>query len=198
MSECKEHDDRTKCKEHGKHWKIEDIEDAFEYLMHPQRLDHFIKFTYGLMARVLISHGVTREQVFELAREVVQQKMVDAFRYISTYDPSHYRGKKCPYMNWVYTMVARAAVRKARGAIPRQLPPPPPLPPPQVVKIECAEARRYISLLTGAYKQAVELCDLKGLTRKEAADEAGCSVGAMKVRLHRAHQKLRALRDGDG
>lgn len=60
-------------------------------------------------------------------------------------------------------------------------------------KIDWEEVRFYVDQLPPKYRQAVELCDLQDTTRDGAAQEAGCSEGAMKVRLFRAHQELRLL-----
>lgn len=60
------------------------------------------------------------------------------------------------------------------------------------------EARRVsdaIAELPLDARAVVVLRDLQGLTTKEAAAVLGISEGAVKVRLHRAHAKLRELVD---
>ena len=42
-------------------------------------------------------------------------------------------------------------------------------------------------------RQVVVLRDLEGLSTKETAQVLGCSEGAVKVRLHRAHARLREV-----
>jgi len=50
-----------------------------------------------------------------------------------------------------------------------------------------------IALLPDDARMVVVLRDVQGLTTKEAADVLGISEGAVKVRLHRAHARLRAM-----
>jgi RNA polymerase sigma factor (sigma-70 family) len=57
-----------------------------------------------------------------------------------------------------------------------------------------AEGRRLLTRCAGLpdlERSAVELVDLAGLTPREAAQTLGTSPGALRVRLHRAHARLR-------
>jgi RNA polymerase sigma factor (sigma-70 family) len=57
-----------------------------------------------------------------------------------------------------------------------------------------AEGRRLLARCAGLpelERSAVELVDLAGLTPREAAQTLGTSPGALRVRLHRAHARLR-------
>jgi RNA polymerase sigma-70 factor, ECF subfamily len=56
-------------------------------------------------------------------------------------------------------------------------------------------AAEAIAALPEAAREVVVLRDIQGLTTKEAAAMLGISEGALKVRLHRAHAKLRELMD---
>jgi RNA polymerase sigma-70 factor, ECF subfamily len=57
-------------------------------------------------------------------------------------------------------------------------------------------AAAAIAALPPEAREVVVLRDLQGLTTKEAAVMIGISEGAVKVRLHRAHARLRELIDG--
>ncbi len=135
---------------------------------------------------------------------MVADKLKDAHHSRHTYDPTHYRGTKCPFRNWIYCLVARAATRRADQETRRQarnrqaqekereqqiLSSPSQLKP----NIDWKEGQPYVDQLPPKYKQAIELCDKQEMSRADAAHIAGCSVGAMKVRLHRAHQELQRL-----
>src|SRR5712692_10368863 len=141
-----------------------------------------------------------------LAQDVVADKIEDARLSINTYDPRCYRGKKCPFRNWIYFMLSRAANRKARQAAHRQI---------QILQaqakaqqqqqqllaacsqraseLEWTDVQPHFDRLSPVYQQALLLCLRDGLSRAEAAYYAGCSEGAMKVRLHRARQEVRRL-----
>jgi RNA polymerase sigma-70 factor (ECF subfamily) len=47
------------------------------------------------------------------------------------------------------------------------------------------------------YKAVIILHDLEGLKNREIADVLDCSLDAVKIRVHRARQRLRALLTGD-
>ena len=53
-----------------------------------------------------------------------------------------------------------------------------------------------IRQLPPAYRDAIAMTDLEGLTHAAAARRAGVSVSGMKSRVQRARQRLRAILDG--
>ncbi len=57
------------------------------------------------------------------------------------------------------------------------------------------EIRRALSALPASYREAVFLRDLEGLSTREVARVLGISEANVKVRLHRAHARLRAYFD---
>ena len=65
--------------------------------------------------------------------------------------------------------------------------------------IDIAALRRAITLLPVRYREAVVLCDLENKSYDEAASVAGCAVGTIRSRLHRARRLLarRLLRSGE-
>ncbi|MEE9274903.1 MAG: RNA polymerase sigma factor, partial [bacterium] len=56
---------------------------------------------------------------------------------------------------------------------------------------ECV--RRYIDELPPDQRMALLLHDIEGMTNPEAAEALNCTVGAVKIRLHRARGKLRSV-----
>ena len=95
--------------------------------------------------------------------------------------------------NWLYGVAYRAAQKareaaarrraRERRARPRQ---PEGLPGP-----ECHEdLDREIARLPDVYRTAVVLCDLQGLSRKEAARRLGCPEGTLSSRLAKARRLL--------
>lgn len=185
----------------GKDWTDSEKEAIFNQLTH-EMLDGLVRFACGFTRRGL-KDG---ERAFELARDVVAAKLRDAFRSLHTYDPTRYRRwrEKCPFRNWLFVMVARAASRKAqqearhqawtqRIAAIQQLPP---LPCHHEPGIDWEEIEPLLDGLSPKYREALDLCDKQGMSRKEAAREScwPCSEGPMKVRLCRAHQEVRRLK----
>ncbi len=55
------------------------------------------------------------------------------------------------------------------------------------------DLKRALEALPQAQRQAVELIHLEELSVAEAAERAGVSAGALKVRAHRGYRALRAL-----
>lgn len=59
--------------------------------------------------------------------------------------------------------------------------------------------KQAIAALPLSHRQLIVLCDIEGFTSKEAARALGCSAISARVRLSRAHNKLRQiLSEGPG
>jgi RNA polymerase sigma-70 factor, ECF subfamily len=56
--------------------------------------------------------------------------------------------------------------------------------------LDSGALQRAIALLPERYREAVVLCDLETRSYEEAAALAGCAVGTIRSRLHRARQLL--------
>ncbi len=68
-----------------------------------------------------------------------------------------------------------------------------PLPEQQVVRTEMNECLRgYVDRLPQDYRTVLVLSDVEGLRNQAIADILGLSLGAVKIRLHRARARLRA------
>ena len=70
-----------------------------------------------------------------------------------------------------------------------------------VVRIDAEQAGRQLfdgmAALTPADREVIELVDIAGLDRKEAAAALGISAGALRIRLFRARGKLRKVAGED-
>jgi RNA polymerase sigma-70 factor (ECF subfamily) len=60
------------------------------------------------------------------------------------------------------------------------------------------DVERLLNSLPPAQREAFAMLKLDGLTLEDAAGRAGVSVGALKVRAHRAYKALRKLIGGEG
>jgi RNA polymerase sigma factor (sigma-70 family) len=170
----------------GKEWTQNEANLVFEWLMKSE-FDRCVQFARGITGDL------------DLAEEVVLKKYVDAKRYLRTYDPHRYRGKRCPFRNWFFCIIGRWANRRANQRRKKResgltentaIAPQVDLDREIDRKRVLVWAEEHESRLTPRYREAVELCMADGMSRKEAASTAGCSVVAMKTRLHRAMKKL--------
>src|SRR5262249_9368742 len=63
---------------------------------------------------------------------------------------------------------------------------------------QTAALRRALMTLPIVYREAIVLCDLQELRYQEAAAVAGCAIGTVRSRLHRARSMLTAaMREHD-
>lgn len=56
--------------------------------------------------------------------------------------------------------------------------------------------QKYIEELPDAYRAVILLHDVEAMTGPEIAEMLGCSLGAVKIRLHRARAKLKNMLEG--
>lgn len=127
--------------------------------------------------------------------DVVQNALLSIHRARRTYRPAR------PFTPWMRAVVRNAVIdhlreggrRRAREAAmpdadafahPQQAPEPGPL-------LLSPELARALAGLPAGQREAVELMHLHDLTVAEAADRAGVSRGALKVRAHRGYRALR-------
>jgi RNA polymerase sigma-70 factor, ECF subfamily len=142
------------------------------------------------------------------ARDAVQDAFVAAFRALPRFRAESRLG------TWIYRIAVNAALARLRARasveevsldewLPRfvddghQAQPSEPWPADAgAERREVRErVRAAIDRLPESYRTVVLLRDIEELTTDEAAQALGISTGALKVRLHRARQALRALLD---
>jgi RNA polymerase sigma-70 factor (ECF subfamily) len=127
----------------------------------------------------------------EDAKDVYQDILMALHRARHTYEPSR------PFEPWLFAIARRVVSRRrgeriarnARELTVRVLP--------EIgvegdgaVKLELEQALRR---LTPDQRQAFALLKLDGLSIERAAPRAGTTVGALKVRAHRAYRALRRM-----
>jgi RNA polymerase sigma-70 factor, ECF subfamily len=123
--------------------------------------------------------------------DVYQETLMALFEARHTYDPSR------PLEPWLFAIARNIAADHARrfwtratfeqltDAIPERLAAEEPRSDPS---LEDAMAR-----LPEQQREAFSMLKLEGLSIEQAADRAGISVGALRVRAHRAYKSLRKL-----
>ena len=133
------------------------------------------------------------------AREdIVQNALVSIHRARHTYRPERLF---TPWFNAIVrnTIVdwARARSRQAQRELPLELEvlsePIHETTPSAAGAALSPELERALDALPKAQRQAVELIHVEELSVAEAAERAGISVGALKVRAHRGYRALRAM-----
>ncbi len=135
----------------------------------------------------------------------MQEALLKTFRHAQ-----HIREPRA-FRAWLYKTVKNACLigRRRRASAPRTFEP---LEGTSLERIEPADAaprpddvlvtaesreeiKRALAALPASYREAVFLRDLEGLSTREVARVLGISEANVKVRLHRAHAKLRAYFD---
>jgi RNA polymerase sigma-70 factor (ECF subfamily) len=142
------------------------------------------------------------------AEDDLQEALISTFRHAgSIRQPGAFRA-------WLYRTVKNACLvgRRRAAAAPRHLESledalvePADARPAADEVVATLESRRRIQraleALPGSQREVVFLRDLEGLSTREVARVLGISEANVKVRLHRAHGRLRAVleqRDGQG
>lgn len=137
------------------------------------------------------------------AADVTQEAFVRAFRGIGTF-----RGQAA-FSTWLHRITVNAAwthLARSRGrhTAPIDDAPDPPDPaltsdPARLAEAALLRGRLIaaVAVLPANQRIVVVLKDVYGWTHAEIARELGISVTAAKVRLHRAHQRLRTILKGE-
>lgn len=142
--------------------------------------------------------GLSRDEV--LAQDLMQTTFLKVCRARASFQPG------TPLTPWIFAIARRTFVddwrKKQRDR--SQLTPSgelPDVPPPDAAPaLNAANALESLTeTVTAALRtmpdnqtEALTLLKVQGLTLAQAAEIAGVSVGAMKVRAHRAYERLRA------
>jgi RNA polymerase sigma-70 factor (ECF subfamily) len=134
------------------------------------------------------------------AAEATQDSFVKAWRGLKSF-----RGD-AQFTTWLYRVAANAAISrhrsrarrwehetKAEPEVLQRIPATESSEEAATARIELENVERGLALLSEAYRSAIVLRDIYGLTIDEMAKHLGISDVAAKVRLHRARKRLRDL-----
>ncbi len=132
----------------------------------------------------------------EAAEDVVQDILLTMHRVRHTYDPER------PFEPWLYS-IARSRVidhlRKQRriSALEVMFDVLPDVGGATGDDVTVERAREVFESLAAAQREAFAMLKLEGLSTEEAAERAGVSVSALKVRAHRAYTVIKKAFGGD-
>jgi RNA polymerase sigma-70 factor (ECF subfamily) len=162
--------------------------------------------------------GATHRRAFSMAyqltrnstdaEDLMQETYVKAWRGFDSYMPGR------PFLNWLLRIMQRAYLDGRRRDNPirraeslnsmispsdgdvQELPIPDrgPSPDDEVIYHEYqAELRRALRELPDVYREAIEMCDLEGLSYSEIADAQRTTIGTVRSRIHRGRKFLRDI-----
>lgn len=142
------------------------------------------------------------------AEDLVQETYLKAWKGFDSYLPGR------PFLNWLLRIMQRAYLDTRRRENPirradslnsmvspndgdvQELPIPDrgPSPDDEVLYAEFqAELQRALRELPDVYREAIELCDLEGLSYSEIADIQRTTIGTVRSRIHRGRKFLRDI-----
>lgn len=147
------------------------------------------------------------------AEDLVQDTFVKAWRGFDSYSPGR------PFLNWLLRIMQRAYLDSRRRDNPirkadslnsmispadgevQELPIPDrgPSPDDEVIYSEFkSDLQRALRELPDVYREAIELCDLDGLSYAEIADIQRTTIGTVRSRIHRGRKFLRDVAMNQG
>ena len=121
----------------------------------------------------------------------VQEALLTLHRARHTYDPSR------PFEPWLYAIARNTVVdvfrrNRRRGQVERLSADDTPVDMAAEQPSPESPLDRLFDGLPEGQREALEMVKLKGMTIEQAAEHAGISQGAMRVRIHRGYRALRA------
>jgi RNA polymerase sigma-70 factor (ECF subfamily) len=122
------------------------------------------------------------------AAEVTQDVFVWLLHHPDSFDPT--RGELNSFLLGVARKFLQRYGRNDRRLVPLEEGAHAAMEPPEEEEAGVEALRTAIAALPPCYREVVVLCDLEGLTYEEAAVAAGCAIGTVRSRLHRARQFL--------
>ncbi len=147
------------------------------------------------------------------AEDLMQETWVKAWKGFDSYMPGR------PFLNWLLRIMQRAyldgrrrdnPIRKAESlnalispeggdTQELQIPDRGPRPDEDVIQLEFAkELRKALQELPDVYREAIELCDLEGMSYSEIADAQDTTIGTVRSRIHRGRKFMRAIASKNG
>ena len=174
-----------------------------ELIDHAQNgdVDAFSSLMEGLQPR-LLSQAIVFCSDSDLARDLVQETMIAAWKSLKRFDGS------CQLFTWLYVILQRQHGR-ARGWFSRRLPSPTAE---QILAASRRETaadtegsgfgadesqllRSLVSALPPKHREVIRLRFYADASEAETASALGISVGTVKSRLHNALKKMQGMRE---
>lgn len=158
--------------------------DAFERLVHQTK-----RGVYSLVYRIVGNH--------DDAADVTQEVYLKVWRQLRSF-----RGDAA-FGTWLWRIASNEAIShlRRRGRLAEPVEPEriaaweaPPAPAP----VETGEVERALARLPAAYRTVLVLREMYDMPMEEVAKQMRTTVGATKVRLHRARNRLAAELAGNG
>jgi RNA polymerase sigma-70 factor (ECF subfamily) len=138
--------------------------------------------TYFLRRRVADPHEL---------EDVYQEVFIAIFQARHTYEPGR------PFEPWLFAIARNIAVDHTRRRWSRarweELVAELPEQPVDASNMACPELQAVLAKLPSDQREAFSMLKLDGLSLEAASAKAGVSVGALKVRAHRAYKALKRL-----
>ena len=153
---------------------------------------------YRRYADIVWRHGWYRTHSREAAAEVVQETFLRVVRSIGQFQ------RRSSFTTWLFAITRSVAVEHNRRArrnrtvdLGEDLPSGGPAVCQGMTNGETRDAvRDAVAHLPGAHKDAIVLCELSGLSIREAAGVLGWGESRVKVTLHRARRRLGEMLKG--
>jgi RNA polymerase sigma-70 factor (ECF subfamily) len=155
--------------------------------------EHAVREVYETYARPVLTVAMSALGRRDLAEEVVQTTMLQAWRAAGTFDVSR---ELAP---WLYAIARRVAIdihrRESRAPLPAEVADDDVTVEPLSFQRtwEAWEVRVALDRLPPDEREVVRLAHLVGLTHREVAERLGVPVGTVKSRSSRAHRRLASL-----
>ena len=164
-------------------------------------VEAFSSLMEGMQAR-LLAQAIVFCSDPDLARDLVQETMIAAWKSLKRYDGS------CQFFTWLYVILQRQHGR-ARGWFSRRLPSPTAE---QILAGSRREAtavtenseigadeseilRAIVATLPPKHREVVRLRFYADASEVETAGALGISIGTVKSRMHHALKKLQGMRE---
>jgi RNA polymerase sigma-70 factor (ECF subfamily) len=151
------------------------------------------------MHPMLLRYATRRVGSEEAARDVVQETWVAALQGVAAFEG------RSSLRTWLVSILRRKIIdrrRRFRMQMPLEEEHGVVTPASPEHRMDAAAAlhrvRALIADLPPKERAALELCDVQGVARDEAAQRLGVERGALRVQLHRARAKLRSALDAEG
>jgi len=158
----------------------------------------FLRRDEAAFAKLVRRHG---PMILGVCRRITRhaEDAEDAFQAVFLILAKKAGSVRDPHLlgNWLYGVAARVAQKARRGSVRRRArevqtvnAPEPPAPPVTADDELGAALHEELAKLPAKFREPIVLCDLRGITRTQAAHALGIAVGTLHSRLSAGREKL--------